>query len=243
MTNVVIPMAGAGSRFTDAGYDVPKPLIDVNGMPMVQKAIWGSGIGGRVIYVVQAEHNAQYNLSELLPTFTPNLDVIIVEVDGVTEGAAVTVLAAKEYIDNDDILIICDSDSVVSWTPNEFMASVGEARNLDGAIAVFPAEGDRWSYVALDEDNLVTEVAEKDQISDLACAGVYYWREGAEFVKYAEKMISEDKRVNGEFYIAPVYNEAIEDTRSIGTYEVDSVLHLGTPEDLEAYLATVNSSI
>lgn len=236
MTNVVVPMAGAGSRFANAGYEVPKPLIDVDGMPMVQRAIWGSGIGGRTIYVVQAEHNKKYNLSELLPTLTPALEVVVVEVDGVTEGAAASVLAAKEYINNDDLLVICDSDGIVHWDPNAFLVDAGENRNLDGSIAVFSAEDDKWSFVTTDENGSVTAVAEKNSISTQACAGVYYWREGSDFVKYAEKMISEDKRVNGEFYVSVVYNEAIKDNKSIGVYQVESFSPLGTPEDLKAYL-------
>ena len=233
MTNIVIPMAGAGQRFVDAGYDVPKPLLEVDGMPMVQKAVWGCGIGGRHIYVVQSEHNKKYNLSELLPTFTPSLEVVVVEVDGLTKGAAASVLAAKEYINNDDLLVICDSDSVVEWDPIKFLVDAGEGRHLDGSIAVFTAEDDRWSFVELDDRNLVSRVAEKDPISNKACTGIYYWRRGADFVMYAEKMISEDKTTNGEFYVAPVYNEAIQDGRVVGAYEVDSMIPLGTPQDYE----------
>jgi dTDP-glucose pyrophosphorylase len=236
MMNVVIPMAGAGSRFADAGYAMPKPLIGVGGMPMVQRAIWGAGIGGRYIYIVQAEHNKKYNLAELLPTFTPELEVVIVEVDGLTDGAAASVLAAKDYIDNDDLLVICDSDGIVSWEPNSFLIDAGETRHLDGSIAIFSSEEDKWSFVATDENGVATEVAEKDPISNQACAGVYYWREGSNFVKYAEKMISKDKRVNGEFYVSVVYNEAIQDYKNIGVYQVDDFTPLGTPEDLKAYI-------
>jgi dTDP-glucose pyrophosphorylase len=242
MTNVVIPMAGAGSRFASAGYDVPKPLIDVGGMPMVQRAIWGAGIGGRIIYIVQAEHNGKYNLTELLPTLTPDLEVVVVEVDGVTEGAAVSVLAAKEYIDNDDLLVICDSDGIIEWDPTSFLVDAGENRNLDGSIAVFSAGDDRWSFALTDENGIVTKVSEKDPISDKACAGVYYWREGSDFVKYAEKMISEDKRVNGEFYVSLAYNEAIKNYKTVGVYQVDNFTPLGTPEDLSAYLESLAGS-
>lgn len=238
MTNIVIPMAGAGSRFADAGYDVPKPLIKVKGMPMVQRAVWGSGLGGRFIYIVQAEHNRQYNLSELLPTFTPNLEVVVIEVDGVTEGAAASVLAAKEYIDADELLFICDADGLVSWDPLKFFVEVGEKKQLDGCVAVFNAEGDKWSYFETNEDGLVTDIAEKSAISNKASAGIYYWREGSDFVKYAEEMIAKDERTNGEFYVAPVFLKAIKDGHRVGTYEVNNFIPLGTPEDLEAYLNT-----
>jgi dTDP-glucose pyrophosphorylase len=243
MTNVVIPMAGGGSRFADAGYELPKPLIDVNGLPMVQKAVWGMGIGGRYIYVVQAEHNKKYNLTELLPTMTPSLEVVVLEVDGVTEGAAATVLVAKDYINNDDLLVICNADQIVEWVPNDFLRDAGEGRSLDGSIATFTAEGSQWSYAKTDERGHVVEVAEKKQISDQATAGIYYWRSGSDFVKYAEQMIEKDIRVNGEFYVTPVYTEAVLDGRSVGVYPVDKMIPLGTPEDLEAYLSSLANTL
>lgn len=229
-------MAGAGSRFVEAGYQTPKFLLKVDEQPMIQKVVWGLDVGARYIYVVQKEHSEKYNLKELLPTLTPPLEVVVIEVDGPTEGAAASVLLAKEYIDNDDLLVICDSDGIVEWVANDFLKEVGEGRHLDGAIATFSGDGDRWSYVELNKSNLISKVAEKEQIGDKACAGVYYWRLGSAFVKYAEKMIKEDKRVNGEFYVAPVYNEAIKDGKSIGTYDVNSYISLGTPEDYEKYV-------
>lgn len=242
MTNVVIPMAGDGSRFVDAGYDVPKPLIKIDGLPMVQRAVWGMGIGARYIYVVKAEHNREYNLSELLPAMTPLLEVVVLEVEDATEGAAATVLVAKDYIDNDDLLVICNSDQIVEWSPNDFLKDAGAGRGLDGSIATFTAEGDQWSYAKTDENGFVVQVAEKDQISDQATAGIYYWRYGSDFVNYAEQMIEKDIRVNGEFYVAPVYNEAILDGKTVGVYPVDKMTSVGTPEDLKVYIESLESS-
>lgn len=238
MINVVVPMAGLGSRFSNQGYELPKPLIDVNGLPMIQRAVWSCGIGGRTIYLVQAEHNKKYNLSALLPAMTPSLEVIVIDVDGLTEGAAATILLAKEYIDNDDVLVICNSDQIVEWEPNTFLFNTGTERNLEGCIPIFAGEGPKWSYVETDEEGLVTKVAEKDPISDQASVGIYYWVQGSDYVKYAEQMIAKDIRVNGEFYIAPVYNEAIADGLRVGTYPVDKMICLGTPEDLESYLSS-----
>lgn len=236
MVNVVIPMAGAGSRFVNAGYTTPKFLLKVDGIPVINKAMWGFNIGGRYIYIVQKSHSEQYNLKELLSSITPNLEVVLIEVDEVTEGAAASALLAKEYIDNDEMLLICDSDGIVEWDPIKFLVEVGETRHLEGAIVTFSGEGDRWSYVEVDKNDLVSKVSEKEQISDEACAGIYYWKEGSNFVKYAEEMISNNERVNGEFYIAPVYNNAIADRKSVGTYKVDKFTCLGTPEDYEKYI-------
>jgi dTDP-glucose pyrophosphorylase len=242
MGNLVIPMAGDGSRFTAAGYEIPKFLIDINGMTMVQRAMITMGIGARYIYVVKAEDNKKYNLSELLPPFTSDLEVIVLEVDEPTDGPAASVLVAKEYIDNDDFLVISNPDQIVEWVPNNFLRDAGEGRNLYGSIATFTAEGDQWSYAKTNEEGLVTEVAEKKQISDQATAGIYYWRQGSDFVKYAEQMIKKDIRVNGEFYVAPVYNEAIPDGMRVATYPVDKMIPLGTPEDLKLYLDSLSSS-
>lgn len=242
MGNVVIPMAGDSSRFTAAGYDKPKFLLDIDGMPMIQRAVITMGIGARYIYVVRTEDNKKYNLSEILPPFTSTLEAIVIEVDELPEGPAASVLVAKDYIDNEDFLVICNSDQMVEWVPNNFLRDAGEGRDLDGSIATFTAEGDQWSYAKTNESGFVTELAEKKQISDQATAGIYYWRKGSDFVKYAEQMIEKDIRVNGEFYVAPVYNEAILDRKRVATYPVDKMIPLGTPEDLNLYLDSLSSS-
>lgn len=235
MINVVIPMNGRGTRFAEAGYTMPKPLIDVAGIPMVQRAVEMFNTGGRYIYIVNAEDNATYNYSEFLPTISPDTETIVLEAPGPTGGAAETVLLAKEYIDNEDILITCNSDQMLEWDPIAFLDDMGE-RNLDGGIAIFNSTDPKWSYVAIDGEGLVYKVAEKDPISDLATVGVYYWKQGSDFVKYAEQMIKKGIKVNDEFYLAPVYNEAITDRKKIGVYQVDRMIGLGTPEDLEYYL-------
>jgi dTDP-glucose pyrophosphorylase len=242
MGNVVVPMAGDSSRFTTAGYDKPKFLLDIDGMPMIQRAVTTVGIGARYIYIVKAEDNKKYNLSEILPTFTPNLESIVLEVYETTDGPAASVLMAKDYIDNEDFLIVCNSDQMLEWVPNNFLRDAGENKNLDGSIATFTAEGTRWSYAKTDKEGLVIEVAEKKQISDQATAGVYYWRKGSDFVNYAEQMIEKDIRVNGEFYVAPVYNEAILEGKTVGIYPVDKMISLGTPEDLKLYLDSLSGS-
>jgi dTDP-glucose pyrophosphorylase len=236
MTNIVVPMAGVGSRFFEKGYDKPKFLLDVLGSLMIEKAVRSCGIIGRYIYIVQAEHNKKYNLSELLPTITPTLDVVVLEVDGPTEGAVSTTLVAKEYIDSDDSLVICNSDQIVEWDPNSFLLDAGEGRHLDGCIPVFTSNDPKWSYAKTDSNGNVVEVAEKDPISNQASVGIYYWKKGSDYVKYAEQMIEKNIKVNNEFYICPVYNEAIEDGKKIGIYAVDKMIGLGTPEDLEDYV-------
>jgi len=231
--NVIIPMAGAGSRFADAGYTFPKPLIDVNGKPMIQTVVENLGLVANYIFIVQKDHRQKYNLDSMLNLIIPNCK--IVEVDGVTEGAACTTLLAKEFIDNDNPLFIANSDQFVEWSVMEFMYRMTES-DVDGGIVTFESTHPKWSYAKTNELGMVTEVAEKNPISNEATVGFYYWKKGSDYVKYAEDMIALNQRVNDEFYVCPVYNNAIQDGRRISTYKVDGMWGLGTPEDLRYYL-------
>ena len=231
--NVLIPMAGAGSRFQQAGYTFPKPLIDVKGKPMIQVVVENLNIDANYIYVVQKSHREKYNLDTLLNLITPNCK--IVEVDGLTDGAACTALLAKEHINNEHPLFFANSDQFVEWDSTEFMYKMNET-NSDGGIVSFRATHPKWSFAKVDENGFVTEVAEKNPISDIATVGYYYWKNGSDFVKYAEEMIEKDIRVNNEFYVCPVFNQAIEDSKQIRTFDIPKMWGLGTPEDLTYYL-------
>ena len=231
--NVLIPMAGAGSRFEKAGYTFPKPLIEVNGKPMIQVVVENLNIDANYIYVVQKSHRQKYNLDTLLNLITP--DCKIVEVDGITEGAACTALLAKDYIDNENPLFFANSDQFVEWESNDFMYKMQET-NTDGGIVTFKATHPKWSFAKIDDNGFVTEVAEKNPISDIATVGYYFWKHGSDFVKYAEEMIEKNIRVNNEFYVCPVFNQAIEDGKKIITFNTEKMWGLGTPEDLDFYI-------
>lgn len=235
--NVLIPMAGAGSRFEQAGYTFPKPLIEVKGKPMIQVVVENLNLDANYIYVVQKSHREKYNLDTLLNLITPGCK--IVETEGITEGAACTALLAKEYIDNDNPLFFANSDQFVEWDSNEFMYKMQET-DADGGIVTFTATHPKWSFAKTDDNGLVTEVAEKNPISDIATVGYYYWKNGSDFVKYAEQMIDKNIRVNNEFYVCPVFNQAIEDCKQIRTFNTAGMWGLGTPEDLNYYLEHYN---
>ena len=231
--NVLIPMAGAGSRFQDAGYTFPKPLIEVNGKPMIQLVVENLNIDARHIFVVQKSHYEKYNLHYLLNLISPDCEVVLV--DGVTEGAACTTLLAQEFIDNDEPLLMANSDQYLEWDSNEFMYSM-VADEIDAGILTFKATHPKWSFAKLDEKGFVNEVAEKKPISDIATCGIYYWKKGSDYVKYAKQMIDNDVRVNNEFYVCPVFNEAITDDLKIRTFNISKMWGIGTPEDLKTYL-------
>ena len=184
-------------------------------------------------FIVQESHRKKYNLDSMLSIISK--DPNIVDVDGITEGAACTTLLAKEYIDNDNPLIIANSDQFVDWDTSEFMYKMQE-QDVDAGILTFKSTHPKWSFAKIDELGYVTEVAEKNPISDIATVGIYYWKRGSDYVKYAEQMIKENKRFNNEFYVCPVFNEAIADGKKIKTYDIDKMWGLGTPEDLNNFL-------
>lgn len=231
--NIVIPMAGAGSRFEKAGFTFPKPLIDVKGKPMIQTVVQNIAMEGNYIFIVQKSHRSKYNLDTLLNVLSPKCS--IVETDGLTEGATCTVLLAENLIDNEHPLIIANSDQYVEWSSVEFMYKMQE-QNVDAGLLTFESLHPKWSYAKLDEKGYVVEVAEKNPISNIASVGIYYWKKGSDFVKYAKRMIENNTRVNNEFYVCPVFNEAILDGKKIKTYNIEKMWGLGTPEDLNTYL-------
>lgn len=231
--NVLIPMAGAGSRFAQAGYTFPKPLIEVRGKPMIQVVVENLNIEANYIFIVQKEHYEKYNLQYLLNLIAPGCK--IVQVDGITEGAACTTLLAKEHINNDAPLLLANSDQYVEWNSNECLYAFN-AGGVDGGIVTFKASHPKWSYAKVGEDGFVSEVAEKKPISEDATVGIYFWKHGSDYVKYAEQMIAKNLRVNNEFYVCPVFNEAIGDNKKIRIKEIDKMWGIGTPEDLNYFL-------
>ena len=231
--NVLIPMAGAGSRFSQAGYTFPKPLIEVRGKPMIQVVVDNLNVDAHFIFIVQKEHYEKYNLKQLLNLITPGCDII--QVDGLTEGAACTTLLAKELIDNDRPLLMANSDQFVEWNSNECLYAF-TADGIDGGIVTFKATHPKWSFAKVDDNGFVSEVAEKNPISDIATVGIYYWKNGSDYVKYAKQMISRNIRTNNEFYVCPVFNEAIQDNKKIRIKNIDKMWGIGTPEDLNYFL-------
>lgn len=226
-------MAGLGSRFEEKGYSLPKPLIDVDGMPMIKRVVDSLNINGNYIFIVQKEHSVKYHLMDYLDEIAPGCRII--EIDGVTDGAARTTLVAKDLINNDQPLIIANSDQVVVWDSFVFESLLGS----QDAIALFYANDPKWSYAQIDNDRVV-RVAEKEVISNNASVGIYGFQHGADYVKYAEQMISKNIKTNNEFYVCPVYNEAIEDGRPVVPVFVNQMYGLGTPEDLERYINDSN---
>lgn len=239
MLNIVIPMAGAGSRFVKAGYTDPKPLILVHGVPMIKVVIDNLRPveSHRFIFICQRAHVIDYGLTEKLTAWAPGCSII--QLDGVTEGAACTVLAAKHMINNEDALMIANSDQYVDVSIDAYLNQM-PIHNLGGLIMTMTAHDPKWSFVGLNTSGLVTEVVEKEVISDEATVGIYNFQHGRNFVQAAEAMIAKNLRVNGEFYVAPTYNQLIAQGYRFGIYNIGSdgsgMYGLGTPTDLDNFL-------
>ena len=231
--NVLIPMAGLGTRFKEAGYIFPKPIIEIKDKPMIQWVLESLNIDANYIFIIQKKHQDKYNLKSVLRVLKPNCQII--ELDAVTEGAASTTLLAEKFINNLDSLIIANSDQFIEWNSSKSLYKFISKRH-DGAILTFENTHPKWSYAKCDKDGMVTEVAEKNVISKNATVGVYYWKKGSDYVKYAKQMIKKNIRVNNEFYVCPVYNEAIKDKKKITIEMVKKMYGLGTPEDLKSFL-------
>jgi len=241
MLNVVIPMAGEGSRFVKAGYATPKPFIDVGGKSMIARVIDNLNYpNARYIIIAREEHlkKEQKLVRELKESYNVNF----VTIDKLTEGTACTVLYARKYINNNDPLLIANSDQIVEIQISNFIDDC-LSKKLDGSILTFidKFKDPKWSFAKIDNSGNVIEVKEKVVISDYATVGIYFYTRGKDFVDSAIDMIIANDRVNNEFYTCPTYNYAINNDKKIGIYniEFDQMHGLGTPDDLKTYLEIV----
>jgi len=238
--NIVIPMAGAGSRFAKAGYADPKPLIPIHGVPMIKVVIDSCTPTRehRFIFICQAAHVAAYGLREKLNAWAPGCALI--EIDGLTEGAACTVLHARHLIDNDAPVMIANSDQYCDVDINAYLQTL-ENTGADGLIMTMKANDPKWSFVGFDEHGLINRVVEKEVISDEATVGIYNVRSGRQLVAAMQSMIAKNLRVNGEFYVAPAYNEIIANGGKVTHYNIGSEANgmygLGIPADLDLFLS------
>jgi len=235
--NIVIPMAGAGSRFLNAGYLKPKPFIDVSGKPMIVRVLNNLTCKNAKYILIAREEHIQQEI-ELVQKIENNFDVIFHPIGHLTEGAACTVLHAREFINNDDPMIIANSDQIVDINFQDYVNDCLE-RDLDGSIMTFkdPEKSTKWSFARINSAGLVEEVREKVPISDLATVGIYIFRRGRDYVDAAIDMIVLNDRANNEFYVCPVYNYAIKNEKRVGVYNIpfETMHGLGTPEDLKLY--------
>ena len=235
MINIVIPMAGEGSRFKDVGIDTPKPLVEVAGKTLAEHSIETLGISGRFIFITKEYSNPEYNtrLSKIFNRLAPNH--IEIRTNKPQFGTSYSALLAKKYIDNEDELILTNCDQHLVWNPDDFLKK-SRVEGVDGSILVHNSSSHKHSYAVI-KNNFVTHLAEKNPISKNALVGLHYWKHGKDFVESAEKLVSECKPSGKESYVSLTYNYLIENNKKISIYKIknDQYICLGTPADLENY--------
>jgi dTDP-glucose pyrophosphorylase len=240
MLNIVVPMAGLGSRFANAGFREPKPLITIHGVPMIRLVIENlrpKTIDHRFIFIIQETHDKEYGLKKLLIQWAGSSSKVIA-INGLTEGAACTVLLAEQFIDHDQPLMIANCDQYINIQMDKYLSAMADPA-LDGLIMTMTANDPKWSFVGLDSENIVKQVVEKEVISNEATVGIYNFRKGSDFVRAAKLMIAQKLSVNNEYYVAPSYNQLIAEGQKVGIYNIgaeDSGMYgLGIPTDLEKF--------
>jgi len=232
MVNIVIPMAGEGSRFPRDQY-LPKPLIDINGKPMIVRAIESLDIDGQYHFVIRKNEYSEIVKDIISKTVDKPK---FVEITKTTQGPACSVLLFKEFINTEDELVTANCDQIMEWSSSLFFHNV---QLYDGAVVTYYSDTDKNSYVKVNHQGSAVQFAEKEVISNISLNGIHYWKQGKYFVDSAEAMISKDDRApNGEFYIAPTYNYMISTGKNVGIYHIPNEYHhaVGVPIDLERYL-------
>jgi len=237
--NIIIPMAGAGSRFHKVGISKPKPLIDVLGKTLIEHSIDSFDVPGRFIFITREFDNPADNerLNAILKNRRPECE--IVQLKTLTSGATETVLAAKEYINNDDPLVIYNCDQLINWDPNKFLEFVNN-KKPDAALVLYNSTDPKNSFAEIKLGRIVNLV-EKQAISNHALIGFHYWSRGNDFVTSAESLI-ESFRINGkpECYISETFNHLPDSYHTIPYHIADHVyIPLGTPEDISKYIGKV----
>lgn len=236
--NIIIPMAGRGSRFTEKRILTPKPLLDVNGSTMIERAIESLDLDGVWHFIIRDDEHRE-RVQDMIESIKPGSKFIAI--DYVTEGPASSALLFKDQIDNSDELVIANCDQIMEWTSSRFLDYV---RHYDGAVVTYHADTDKNSYARVNKEGLVQEIREKQVISNISLNGIHYWQQGQYFVNSAETMIRyNDRAPNGEFYIGPSYNYMVKVGQTVGIYHIPNQFHhpVGVPDDLDKFIRYENS--
>lgn len=237
MINIIIPMAGLGQRFINAGFDIPKPLIQAGKRTLIGHAISSFDIQNANWYFIIRQYDySEWNtlVENEIKTLIPSATVCWLNKP--TEGTACTVLTVKNLIDLTLPTITADCDRLDFWSTNDWIQYASD-NNLDACPVTFTAHGPQYSYVKVNENGNIVEAAEKKEISQLATCGIHYWKTGQLMVSALEGMIENNDRTNGEFYITPSYNYICK-THTCSPYHIENKEHinLGTPQLVLNYL-------
>ncbi len=231
---VVVPMGGRGTRYSNKGYETPKPLITVAGKPMFLWALKSleDVEYEKLIFIALKQHEQQYQISKSLTKYVEKPFELVL-LDEVTEGQLCTVLKAKEFFKMDDDLLIIASDSLIKSEIGKDIAN--RDPYTKGIISVINLPGDRWSFAKVDKEGNVTEVAEKERISDHASTGLYYFSNAGDFLSASDSIIQYKEKTKGEYYVIPVYQKLIGKKEKIKISIASEMWDMGTPEAKEIF--------
>lgn len=236
--NILFPIAGEGKRFQNQSY-VPKPLIKINGKPMLWWAIKTLNLDGNYIFVILNYDNDSFN-EDMSLIISEVEDAKVIKIDTPTNGSATTCLLAEQYINNEEPLLVTNCDQYLAWSPIEFLAFVNQ-KNLDGCVSIYDhgdirvGEKSPYCFVDIDKNGVITKFCEKFAISKHSMNGIHYWKKGEHFVSSCKKMIEDKVMVNGELYLSNSFNYLINEGKTILPFFMGNgeYLSLGTPEEVQ----------
>lgn len=237
---VLMPMGGLGTRFRKVGISTPKPLIEVGGVPMFQRALrsFDAWPGDKTVTVVVREDNdREFDLAARVRGVEPSADIVLLDHD--TRGAVETCLEARDRLDPDQPLVIMDCD--IAFDSREYfrvLQAAVESRDVDGLLLSFHSDEPRYSFAEVGEDGTVVRTAEKQAISSDALMGVYSFTSARVFLEAADRLM--ERQIGAampEYYVSLVFNELIGSGRRVGLVRGDFYC-FGTPEELAAFEAT-----
>ena len=234
--NILIPMAGLGTRFKNEGFELPKPIIEVNDKTLIEHSVSSLGIEGRYIFITRKYENPNDNelLSKKLKELSPTS--VEIQLKSPTRGAVETCLFAENLINNNEPLIITNCDQITDWVPEDFREFINQ-NNLDGGVVTYTSVNPKNSFAVV-EKGIVTKLAEKEAVSNIALIGLHYWKKGSDFIKSAKNLLQNfEEKGRPECYISETYNNLIEEGRVIKNFHipVNQYISLGTPYDLKIY--------
>jgi NDP-sugar pyrophosphorylase family protein len=237
MIRIVVPMSGEGRQFAERGYSFPKPLIEIDGQPLIEIVVRNltPSEPHEFVFVCRREHLEQFALGEVLRLVAPGCR--IVTTNRPTAGALCSVLLGIEYFQDEEELLVANADQCLGIPVDRFLEAA-RACGCDGSIMTFPNTHPRWSYVRTEGDRVVA-VAEKLPISRNATVGLYYFQRGIDLVRGAERMLLKNASFSGEFYVAPVFNELVLLGKRVSMFPIEAsqMQGLGTPEEVERFEA------
>lgn len=237
--NIVIPMAGLGTRFKNAGVTIPKPLVIVDGKTLIEHSVTSLNIPGKYYFITREYENKEYN-DQIVKIFDSlNIDYTEIRLNHNQRGAADAALEAIDYINNDEPLIVTNCDQILQWDSQKFLTTI-QSKNPDGAVVLYRSNSNKDSYAKI-VDNKIIKIVEKDPISEDALIGVHYWKRGKDFVVSAKLSLMDHAWDKKESYVSETYNHLINEGMYIYPYTIpnNEYICLGTPEHVEEYLGKV----